>query len=82
MLSNTRFDYISVSGDHRGKGYGSALVNDIEARAKSSDKEGVTVWVLEDNEDLVRFYEKRDYQVPDNAERDDYGYVKMNKLFK
>jgi len=52
---------IYLEPDHWRKGYGSKLLNWAEAELKSRSYKSIALWVLKDNHQARKFYEKHDY---------------------
>ena len=54
--------HLAVSQEHRGKGIGSRLMDEVEARLRNKGCIRCYLFVTADNEEAMRYYEKRGWQ--------------------
>jgi ribosomal protein S18 acetylase RimI-like enzyme len=58
--------HLAVSQAHRGKGIGGRLMDEVEGRLRSKGCLRCYLFVTADNEEAMRYYEKRGWQFMDN----------------
>ncbi|MEU6894593.1 GNAT family N-acetyltransferase [Streptomyces sp. NPDC046557] len=69
-----------VRPDRIGRGVGRALLGEVHARMGERGFQAVSLWVLGDNRQARRFYERADYR-PDGGTQDDvYDGVTLTEL--
>ena len=60
-------NYLAVSPDFRGKGFGKMLVEEVEKKLKSLGCSKVNLLIRSDNVEVSNFYESIDYKKQDDV---------------
>ena len=60
-------DYLAVSSDFRGKGFGKMLVEEVEKKLKKLGCPKVNLLVRSDNSEVGKFYKSIDYKKQDDV---------------